>query len=343
MDLFSTNYLMGVVQDLKVPPSWALGRYFTRQVTDESEEIHFDIVDRKRRVAPFVSPYAPGKLIDAAARKVSTFKPAYIKDKRPFDINRPFKRAVGETIGGNLSAQQRQQLAIVEELNDQLTMLDRRLELMSMEALRTGKVVITGEGYPSVTVDFGRDAALTGANLAGTARWDDAGTVADPLADLTTWALLSMQKSGVYPRDVVMATDTFRVFVNHAKVKDKWAAANARMQGSLVSGAPLTEGAVYMGSLEGFDFFVYAGWYVDPADDTEKESFPAKSLMLASAGIEGVRAFGAIKDQESLQAVPFFPKSWTEPDPSIRYLMLQSAPLMVPTRPNATYYRKVLS
>jgi hypothetical protein len=40
--------------------------------------------------------------------------------------------------------------------------------------------------------------------------------------------------------------------------------------------------------------------------------------------------------------VPYFVKSWTEEDPSVRFLMLQSAPLVFPTRPNASFKAKVL-
>jgi hypothetical protein len=99
-----------------------------------------------------------------------------------------------------------------------------------------------------------------------------------------------------------------------------------------------------MGSLEGFEFYTYAGWYVDPADGVEKEIQPAKEItMAAPAEVEGVRAFGAIKDLRSLQAVPQFVKSWQEENPSGQMLLSQSAPLMVPRRPNATLKAIVIS
>jgi hypothetical protein len=39
----------------------------------------------------------------------------------------------------------------------------------------------------------------------------------------------------------------------------------------------------------------------------------------------------------------YFTKSWTIPDPSTRILLMQSAPLMVPYRINASFSAKVLS
>ena len=63
---------------------------------------------------------------------------------------------------------------------------------MASEVLRTGKETVTGEGYPTVVVNFSRDAALTVA-LLSTARWGETGVV--PLDDLESWIDLSVSKS----------------------------------------------------------------------------------------------------------------------------------------------------
>ena len=335
MDQFSTEYLMGVVEDLKRPPQFALDRYFTRKETFGTEAVDFDVIDRKRRIAPLVSPLVPGKVVNQVGKVVRSLTPAYTKDKRIFEPGRGFKRAVGEKIGGSLTPAQRIELAIVAEMEDQLNMLTRRQEVMAMEALRTGKVVLTGDQYPTVTVDFQRDATLTPANLAAGNLWS--ATTATPLDNLKTWALLGLKKSGVYLTDVIMAIDVYQAFVNHATVSARWSAQNSGQLGtSLALGKPQVEGAVFMGQIDGFNIFVYAGWYIDETD-TENEILPAKYLIMsAPAAVEGVRAFGAIKDHASLQEAEYFAKSWEDHDPSVRYLMLQSAPLMVPLRPNAT-------
>ena len=36
------------------------------------------------------------------------------------------------------------------------------------------------------------------------------------------------------------------------------------------------------------------------------------------------------------QAVPFFAKTWNDEDPAVRYMLMQSAPLIVPYRVNAS-------
>ena len=63
-DLFSTDTLIGVVNGLKTPNPALLNRYFPTVAQDESEEIHFDLLKSKRRVAPFVSPLVAGQVVE---------------------------------------------------------------------------------------------------------------------------------------------------------------------------------------------------------------------------------------------------------------------------------------
>jgi hypothetical protein len=340
-DMFSTNVLMGVVQNLKTPAPYFLNRYFTTQFEDPSEEIHFDVIPGKRRVAPFVSPFVEGRVVDSLGAIAKTFKPAYIKDKRVFQPGRFLKRAVGETIGGSLSPEQRMQLHLATELQDQVDMINRRLEVMASEALRLGTVTVVGESYPSVTVNFGRTAGNTIADRAGATLWS-AGTGV-PLDNLQDWGTTGLQNSGAFPIDVYLGVDAWKAFRTHASVKDRLLGVK-NTDAALNLGAIAVEGGQYMGTIDNFNIHVYGGWYVDPATGTETAIFPAKGCLMTSTMVEGVRAFGAIQDEKAgLQAVPYFPKSWTTEDPAVRYLMTQSAPLVVPTRPDATVYCNVVT
>ena len=215
MDLFSTNVLTGTINSLIATPSFLLDTYFPMVQTEQSEEIHFDVISKTRRLAPFVSPVVAGRIVDAQGFVTKTFKPAYIKPKTPFDGNRPFKRIPGEGIGGTLSPQQRMQYLVAYQLLDHKDMVRRRLEVMASEALRTGAVTVSGEQYPTVSVNFGRDAALT-VTLAGAARWGQAGI--KPLDLLQDWAQLVLQKSGAMPVDVTMTVDVWKVFRADADV-----------------------------------------------------------------------------------------------------------------------------
>jgi hypothetical protein len=54
--------------------------------------------------------------------------------------------------------------------------------------------------------------------------------------------------------------------------------------------------------------------------------------------LEGTRCYGVIQDEKAgYRAQRYFSKSWLEEDPAVRWLLLQSAPLIVPYRPNASF------
>lgn len=336
-DLFSTNVLAAVVGYLPTPNSFLLDRFFPMEQRETTEEIHFDFENGKRRIAPFVSPLVQGKIVEERGYTTKTFKPAYVKPKTVFSVNRPLKRAMGERIGGAYSPAQRMELAVQATLIDHVEMITRRQELMASEALRTGKVTVAGELYPTVVVDFGRDPALT-IVLSGGARWNQVGV--DVLANLEAWAALILDKSGASSIDVVMSTDVWAIFRGDAEVQ----AELDRFRGSstLATDAALVEGGVNMGRVRNFNVWVYAGSYVDE-DNVSRKIIPDGTVLMGGPRVEGVRAYGAILDEKAgYQALPYFPKSWVEEDPPLRFLMTQSAPLVVPYRPNATLSATVL-
>ena len=67
-------------------------------------------------------------------------------------------------------------------------------------------------------------------------------------------------------------------------------------------------------------------------------------LLLNPVGVDGVRAFGAILDPRAgYQALPIYSKNWIAEDPAAEYIMSQSAPLMIPGRPNASLKATVVA
>lgn len=336
-DLFTTNLMTRVVQSLILPQTGLLTRYFTEMQQDQTEEIHFDVEKKRRRLAPFVSPLREGKIVEGAGFTTNTFKPAYVKDKRVFDSNRPMKRSIGEQIGGSLDPATRLQMILGYELKDQMEMLTRRQEVMASEALRTGKVTVVGDGYPSVLVDFGRAAGHT-VVLSGGARWGQAGV--NPLNLLQDWALTVQQACGAAPIDVIMTIDVWKIFRADAEVQKRLD--QFRGNSTMVRDSSVNAGLDFKGVIDGFNVFTYADWYIDD-NNAEQPILPAGTVIMSSAQVEGVRCYGAIRDEEAgYQALPYFPKSWVEKDPAVRYLLMQSAPLMVPYRVNASFCATVL-
>jgi len=342
MDIFTTRVLNRTVEHLDRPASFLLDTFFGSIQTEDSEEIHFDIDKSKPRLVPFVSPLVEGKVMATEGFETRSFKPAYVKDKRRFDPNAPLKRQIGETIGGHLTPMNRREAALNRALINQLESLTRREEVMAAEALCTGTITVKGENYPTQVVDFQRDPSLTLA-LTGASRWGEADV--NVLNDIEDWAGQVQLKSGAAARTVVMDPLAWRVFKDNPKAERlleiRRGTANTLIIDPILRGQG-NDKARYVGSVGDFDFWVYNDAYVDD-DGNAKNLLPEYSVLLASRSLlEGTRCYGVIQDEKAgYRASRYFTKSWLEDDPALRWLLMQSAPLIVPYRPNATFYARV--
>ena len=152
-------------------------------------------------------------------------------------------------------------------------------------------------------------------------------------------------KSGSVARTVVMDPLAWRVFKSNDKVEkllDIRRGSTATLNIGPQSRGQGNDKARYAGSIGDFDFWVYNDAYVDENNQSQN-LIPDYSVMLASMSmLEGTRCYGTILDEKAnYRAQRFFTKSWLEEDPAVRWLLMQSAPLIVPYRPNATFAAKV--
>jgi hypothetical protein len=409
--IFDTNVLVHVVRNLKLPSQFLLETFFPNVVEFETEYVSIDVDVGLRRMSPFVSPLVEGKPVEGRKIQTNTFRPAYIKDLRTPDFRKPVLRAIGERIGGNLPAAARIQQNLAFEMEDQVQMVQRRLEWMAAQALAYGQYTVSGDGYESVLLNFNRDPALTvdiSASTGSNTPWTPAnigtneapGTVS-PSAMIELWAQTVLQKGGRAPSDIVFTTSAFNAFVLDFRVQQSvW---YARSGDSRIDfgGTPPIQGAVYKGEWGGYRVWVYNDWYVDqvnnvswasgvttitiPAGSTmvtgstlavgngiasgttvtvsgttatlnqattaaasgvslqyEAPMLPPNYVLFGSPALEGVRAFGSIYDEDfAYGALAFAPKTWVEKNPSRRHLLMQSSPVVVPSRVNALLAAKV--
>lgn len=342
MNIFDTNVLVGLVPNLKTSQNWLLDRFFTNVVTYETEEVSIDVDIGKRRMSPFVSPLVEGKLVESRKYQTNTFKPAYIKDKRAPDLRKPIRRQMGERIGGEYTASEREMLNIQFEMEDQIDMLHRRLEWMAASALTKSQITVVGEGFPTTVIDFGRSSNLT-ITLSGSDKWPlsvAAGTTnTQPSDDIEDWQTLMLKESGSVATDLVFTSSSWKAFRLDTTIKDNAIVFPALSPfGNQVDVGPrAVKGAVYKGRWGNFDLWLYNDWFIDPVDGVEKPMIPDGAVLMSGADLMGTRAFGVILDPAfNYGPMAFAPKSWVMPDPAQRYLLMQSAPLVIPSRVNAS-------
>lgn len=333
-NVFSTRQLVALIDDLRVPRTFLLDTFFPQVHNADTEVIDFDIITKGRKLAPFVSPLVAGKPVKGRGLKTSTFKPAYVKPKEKVDLTMPLKRRPGERYAGDMSTMERHDQIIEDMLEDQTASITRRKEWMAAQAMDAGKVVVEGEDYPKVEVDFGRDASLT-KQLTLTARWGEDGVKV--LDDLEDWATEVQDLSGAAPTDVILDPKAWKLARKDTDFRE--VLDNRRGTKSEIELGPLSmpvTGARYAGNSGDFNFWIYQDTYEDD-DGNAVKLVPDNTVWLGSAGVEGVQAHGAIMDPRAgLQALEYFPTNWISDDPVAEWLMLQSAPLVIPARANAT-------
>lgn len=340
--LYSTHELRGVIETLRPPQTFWLDNFFPTVLTFETETIDFDIVDKSKRLAPFVAPTVQGKVMKSEGFSTKQFRPAYVKPKHTVDPRRVFKRRAGEAYAGAMSPEARRNAIIADILQEQKDMHTRRREWMAAQAIVEGQVIVEGENYPKVVVQFGREAGQSIA-LVGAAQWGQAGI--NPVDDLETWSETMFLKSGVAPTKVIMgitAWKTFRADANVLKTLDT----QTRGTTSNVNVFEPGNGAAvqYRGRLGALEIWTYNDTYVDDAGNSQVMMDQKKVVLVNPAGVEGTRCFGAILDAHAgYQAMEEFVTNWIENDPPVEFIMSQSAPLMVPARPNASFVAKVLA
>jgi len=346
MEIYNTADLLEVIRVQQgIRPYWL--RFFPRVLTSDREEILFDqVTDGTKELAPFVAPNVQGRVLRERGYTTKTFRPAYVKPKHVVDPSRGIPRVAGERIGGELSMAQRFDAAVAENMRIERVLIENRWEWMAARAVIDGEVTVVGEDYPSVTVDFGRDASLD-ATLTGTSQWGQED--ANPLKDIEDMRrqvhLLSSSTIGT----LTFGLDAWDLFTQDDRVlkllDTRYRGSETEYNRAVGDGLPFEyrgriSGQNGMGTLE---LWTYSETYKDENGDL-LNILDAKTVVGTGSGLQGVRCFGAIRDKRAgLKPLAMFPKMWDQEDPSATYTMTQSAPLMVPAQPNASFRIKVAS
>lgn len=348
---YSVVELIGVVDNLKKSSGFLLDRCFPNVVESNAPQVALDIDVGKRRMSPFISPIVEGQPVESRRFETGLYTPPTVKDFRNPDFLKPVRRQIGERIGGDVSLRARLEENLVWEIADQKDMIDRRCEWMAAQALTTGKINISGPGYGDTEIDFGRDPSLTVA-LTGAAQWGQPGV--SPADFVTNCATHVLQKSGAMPEDVIFSLSPWQKFLADQKVINnifQRALIDPRSEPVETGGVVTNKGGIFMGRWGRFRLWLYEDWYVDYERDSsgnvvtdasgnpieiERPMLPDGSIIVTGPDLQGTRAYGLVQDPFfNYQPLRYAPKLWYSKNPGQINLLMQSAPLMIPSRVNA--------
>ncbi len=164
-----------------------------------------------------------------------------------------------------------------------------------------------------------------------------------PSQNIDDWATTVLQKTGSVADRIIFTNTPWKAFRADPEIKDSIYFPRAG-DSNIEIGGGIAKGAMYKGRWGNYDLYLYNDWYVDPVEDIEYPMLPDGTVLLGSADLEGSRMFGMIKDPEFAYAsLAYAPKMWIEKNPAQLQLLMQSAPLVVPNRVNATLAATVCS
>lgn len=347
--IYDSRTLLGVfwADDYMEPPSnYWLNLFFQQEINFTTEEVDFGkIYSDVRKLAPLVVPTAQGKPIYTAAERRMVVRPAYIKPKDPVSASRMIRRAAGI---GDLSRaqpmtpQQRYDAIVADVVKQHRRAIERRWEWMAAEAILYGAITLEDEAYPRTVVDFERLSSLS-VTLVGAARWGQTGVSIMSSIEGFRKQVRQAPFGGVTNR-LTIGGDVWDVMRESTEIRELLNS-NYKLNNNVSLNMGLRDDlqVEYVGKLSGtLEVYVYSDYYQDATGAAVPFMSP-KDVLLSGPAVNGVRAFGAIQDKSAqLQALSVFGKMWDEQDPSVTFIMHQSAPLMVPVNPNNTLRARVV-
>lgn len=335
IDMYDTRTMLEALE-IRFPPQVFLkDMFFSKEtIAWPSRSVDIDVKVGRRRLAPYVAPTAEGKVVERIGFNTFTYTPPYIKEKMPTTSQDFLQRNMGETVyTANDGPTQRAQKQLGKDMAELEDMIVRREETQAAELLDTGIVTIVGDGI-SDTIDFLMPASHR-ITLAGADLWTNAAS--NPLEDLRAAKRILVRDSGLNPDKCIMGSDVLDAFLANANVVNQLD--TRRIDLGKIEPIEESDAVTFYGRIRdvSIDLYTYEEYYINPGTSNLRPMVPVDKFFLGSTRARCSVNYGAIQDLDvgGLFAVPRFPKSWRTKDPSVQWLLMQSAPLLAMHQPTA--------
>lgn len=347
VQLLDINQLVTFNDKTRQPDSFLLNTLFpVRRGFPNQKEVNVgELQTTAAPLAPFVIPQAQARAIANNATYIAQSVPcAYLK---PSQFIRPgtvqdmaligsLRNAglIGRT--GQMTMAEQMLVAQTGAFAHLRQSIDNRKLLMAADILLTGKTTMVSDDFPSVVVDYGRNAAMS---FTPTVKWDQAN--ATPITDIQTLTNRLVDNSGRAPVMFLTSSRVLAKLMTNQEFKDRYVAnkpSNDALSVTLSLGRQ--DQAVARGSLDGVPVVTYDASHTLTGAATR---FIADNLFLAISDDQGSVNQCAIQHLDALGApLDYFDYIVEEKDPSGMKLISESAPLVAPGHPNGVCVATVL-
>lgn len=328
ISIYDKRALMQMSEELKQPTRFLTTTFFNAAEEFASATVDLDIYKGKRRTAAYVKRVQEGNHVEKIGYETKTFAPPVLKPKKVITASDLQKRMPGQFIYDNASSlTPAVEQYIAREIAELNGMIERNEEWQAKQALFDGAITFYDENQNLIlTIDFGRDSALV---QTITTKWDN--TAADPLRDLREYRRLIQQKSGFAGRRVLMGADAADEFLANEAVQ-KTLSKDWSTRGNIAYDMR-DQGGIWLGYADGFDFWAYEDFIIDPSTGSETAIVPAKKVLISSDA-PATRVYGSVEVGTDtgmiIEANARYIDIYGQKDPAGVVLQIHSTPLLVP-------------
>lgn len=348
-DILHWQTLTPAVNEMKAPNSFVKNMVFGRDIAVETRKIELSFLDRGRQIAPFVERNGAALLGEGRDETFRTIEPPHIRIKRPMTPSELLeKRRPGSVIfpgsQGIAMAMREYMASELQMLGDDVTNSEEYLAAMALR----GAISYSSADEAAFTITFPRDAAHDYALGAGF-RWNEA--TGTPRQDFLDAAQLVNDAVSLNVTDVILGADAADAFLADVHGEIGNILDTRRLMTGMVD---LTQqfaesGALFLGTyVHGIRVWRYARTVSVNGVSTDLIRPKYAEFVAVTPQADFVTYYGAIEDMKAIGSGMVlqskrFSKSWEIEDPSVRMLLLESNPMPVMRRPNATVSIQVLA
>jgi hypothetical protein len=334
---------------MKAPNSFVKNLLYGRTKAVPTRNIELSFLNRGRKIAPFVERNGAAIMTEGRDETFRVIQPPHIRVKRPMTPSELLeKRRPGSVIfpgAGGIATAMREYMA--SELSMIMDDIDNSEEYLAAMSLQ-GAVSYSSADEAAFTITYPRSASHSYA-LAAADRWT--ASTASPRKDFLDAAQLISDDVSLNATDVILGTEAADAFLADAAGELSSLLDIRRMSTGTVD---LTQqiaesGALFLGTyVHGIRVWRYGRQVEVGGSAVDLIRAKYAEFVAATPSAQFVTYYGAIEDMKAIGAGKVlqskrFSKSWEQEDPSARMLLVESNPMPVPRRPDATVSVQVVA
>lgn len=314
---------------LKAPKMFVEQLFFPTTEDHLANAIVWEKVEGSDRMAVYVNPDEQSKLVEGRGSEIDTLSIPMTNEHAFFQS---YDLAIGKGFGsgspfGSTEADIRtyRNKKIQDAITDLIDRVRRRRAWAASQAVSTGKIEFKGDNLHFV-IDFGIPGSQKKKNT-GDDRWSEAAS--DPLAQGRAHRRTVSKGSGAQASFCVMGPDAAERFITNAKVRETLHNNNLKA-GAIDLTKAITDGVVYLGNVEGIEYYEFSDTYTD-SKNVVREMWDPNLAVYASKTRHRRRHRGIVAwEEEGLQrAKEFYSRQLVKKDPDGRKVQLASSEIPV--------------